>query len=145
MPEWRRICCPIDFSEPSRAALEEAARLARQLGAELMVLHVRPPSGAPPAAPFAPPGGPATERAEGDPLAAWTAEAQRLAPGVTTSVQLSGSPAAEIVGFAREFACDAIVMGTHGRTGLRRITLGSVADAVIRTAGCPVLVVRGAP
>jgi universal stress protein A len=53
-----------------------------------------------------------------------------------------GSPAEEIVRCAREFGCDLLVMGTHGRSGIGHLALGSVAEAVIRAAPCPVLVVR---
>ncbi len=143
MADWRRICCAIDFSGCSRRAMEEAAALARRLGVELLVLHVRPPAHTTAATPFAPPQH-ATAPAGEETLAAWTADALRLAPGLTTSVELSGSPPEEIVRFAREFGCDLIVVGTHGRSGLGRLALGSVAEAVVRTAGCPVLVVRGA-
>lgn len=146
MSDWRRICCAVDFSRTSRGALEEAAALARRLGAELLVLHVRPPSHGALATPFAPPERQqAHDPAEEDTLAAWTADALRIAPGLTTSVELSGPPAGEIVRFVREFACDLVVIGTHGRSGLGRLALGSVAEGVVRSAGCPVLVVRGPP
>ncbi len=53
-----------------------------------------------------------------------------------------GDPADEILGLCEAMRCDLIVMGTHGRTGLRRLLTGSVAEAVLRRAACPVLVVR---
>ena len=139
MSEWRRICCPVDFSPSSRAAVAEAVSLARSVGGEILLLHVRPSAGIPGGTPFAPP-----EHAEpADPahlLEEWTAEAQRTVP--TTSVEVSGDAATEIARFAAEFRCDLLVMGTHGRTGLRHLALGSVAEAVVRTAPCSVLVVR---
>jgi universal stress protein A len=148
---WRRICCPVDFSECSRVALGEAVRLARDLHAELLLVHVlHRGSVAAGQSPFAPPEHRAHQDATGEAgreLAAWTQEAQRAVP--TTSVELSGDPAPEVVRFASEFGCDLIVVGTHGRTGLARAALGSVAEAVVRSAPCPVLVVRrpaaGAP
>ena len=55
---------------------------------------------------------------------------------------LTGSPARTIVDAARQHQCDLIVMGTHGRHGMAHLLLGSVAERVVRTAACPVLVVR---
>jgi nucleotide-binding universal stress UspA family protein len=55
---------------------------------------------------------------------------------------LRGEPAYEIVVFAAKHEADAIVMGTHGRSGLKRLFMGSVAEAVLRSASCPVIVVR---
>jgi nucleotide-binding universal stress UspA family protein len=56
-----------------------------------------------------------------------------------------GLPVAEICDFARDAACDLIVMGTHGRRGLEHFLLGSVAERVLRTAPCPVLTVKEVP
>lgn len=75
-------------------------------------------------------------------FAEWIAHAQRLAPSRVNSVELSGDPAEKIVGFAAEFGCDVIVMGSHGRTGLRHLAVGDVTEKVIRTSSCPVLVLR---
>jgi nucleotide-binding universal stress UspA family protein len=61
-----------------------------------------------------------------------------------TCVELSGAPAEEIVRLTQEFGFDLLVMGTHGRSGVRHLALGSVAEAVIRAAPCPVLVIRSA-
>ena len=124
--------------------MRQAAELANALGAELLLLHVRHGSEPRSGALFAPPPHGAVDERAGDDLAAWTADAQRLAPGRATSVELSGRPAAEIVRFAREFSCDAIVVGTHGRSGVGRLALGSVAEEVLRTTPCPVVVVRSA-
>jgi nucleotide-binding universal stress UspA family protein len=141
MDEFRRICCPIDFSESSRGALELAARLARRDGAGLTVLHVTGMD-------F--PGDQgrilpdlrSARKGETTLLAEWTADAERLAGGTVSSVLLSAPAADAIVGFARDDATDLIVMSSHGRTGVRRLVLGSVAEAVARTAPCPVLLVR---
>src|SRR5512143_504411 len=118
MSAWRRICCPVDFSPASRVAFGEAMALAKTMGGELLLLHVRHASGLPGGTPFAPPG----HSEPGEPatlLEDWAAEAQRAVP--TTSAQLSGEPATEIARFAAEFRCDLVVMGTHGRTGLRHL------------------------
>jgi nucleotide-binding universal stress UspA family protein len=141
MSEFRRICCPIDFSERSRIALETAARMVRRDGGGLTVLHVTETAWPGAQGAFAPPprSGQAGVTAQ---LAAWTAEAERLAGGTVSSVLLSAPVAEAIAGFARDDASDLIVMSSHGRTGFRRLVLGSVADAVVRTAPCPVLLVR---
>lgn len=143
-PLWRRICCPVDFSEPSRRALEKGIAIARVFGAELVLVHVKGESGAGAAAMFAPPAHP-THRADQEPdlLLPWAEHARRSVP-VTTTVEPSGSAAEEIIKASRDFACDLIVMGTHGRTGVRRALLGSVTEHVVRNAPCPILVVNAA-
>jgi nucleotide-binding universal stress UspA family protein len=131
---------PTDFSEPSHEAFELACSIAREHGARLIVLHVRTPAKV---ALYN--GVPAVEqldrhdRQEEEML-------RRVQPpdaGVQTEHRMAkGLPAEEIVRLARETQSDLIVMGTHGRTGLRRLLLGSVAEQVIRQAPCPVIVVK---
>jgi len=142
-----RILVPMDFSEESSRAAEYALSLAAKLGASVELLHVVE-----------------------DPIAsgAWGAEAyvvnvpdliteleadakRRLASikagyeahgvPIETSV-VTGSPARTIVALAEGQECRLIVMGTHGRSGLSHMLLGSVAERVVRTAPCPVLTVR---
>ncbi len=140
MTPFRRILCPVDFSGGSRAALELAADLARRDRALLTVLHVtrsRWPGDQGVVVP-----GPEPEREEIEMLARWTADAERLVGGTASSVLLSAPAIEAILGYARDDATDLIVMSTHGRTGLRRQVLGSVAEGVLRAAPCPVLVVR---
>jgi nucleotide-binding universal stress UspA family protein len=144
MAEWRKICCPVDFSEPARRAFDEAIDLARRLGAELVVAHVYVPIT--PAATDVLVSSRGVLETEGieeaRELETWRVDAQeRLDAPVTASV-LAGEASAEIARFARENGVDLIVMGTHGRTGFRRFVLGSVAERVVRFAPCPVLVVR---
>ncbi len=143
MAEWRRICCAIDFSKASRAALHEAAALARRLGAELTLAHIheRPPLSTRDILSAARLLEPAAEQLH-DKLDAWRSDAERIVKRPVRVALFSGSPAAELVRFARANGLDAIVLGTHGRTGLSRVILGSVADHVIRGAHCPVIVVR---
>ncbi len=69
-------------------------------------------------------------------------EAARQADVRMRVVVLRGSPAQEIISFSRKGGFDMIVMGTHGRTGLRRVLMGSVAEAVVRRAQCPVLTIH---
>jgi nucleotide-binding universal stress UspA family protein len=144
MEAWRRIGCAVDFSEASRAGLQNAAGLAARLGAELFVIHVSEERAAPGPAPiFAPP--PVSMRAEkhGSQLEAWVLEAERLGAAAVRSALIRGRPAAAIVRFAEEEHLDLLVVASHGQGGLRRLVVGSVAEEVVRAAPGPVLVVRG--
>jgi universal stress protein A len=121
---WKRICCPVDFSPESRAALTVAVDLCQRLGAELVILHVEDP-----AAP------------SGNEAEAWRTEAE--AAGVrVTSAGTTGDPKTAITAWADREAVDAVVMGTHGRTGRARALVGSVAESTVRAARCPVMVVH---
>ncbi len=144
--EWKRICCPIDFSDASRAAMEVAADLARRFEADLMLLHAYPipgytfPDGSVVASPKMMQD--LADQAQKH-LEEWRLEAEKLvgAPRVT-SEKAVGEPAAEILEAARDARADLIVMGTHGRTGLEHALMGSIAERVVRRALCPVLTVR---
>lgn len=146
MAIYDRICCAIDFSAASRATLEEAAMLARGLGAELSLVYVAAPAGAPSAAARmleAPLELFEEARAELErKLETWRAEAEKIVGQPVTAQLLSGDPANEIVRHAKEEACDLIVVGTHGRSGIAHLVLGSVAERVVRSAHGPVLVAR---
>jgi nucleotide-binding universal stress UspA family protein len=135
----RAILHPTDFSERSRQALAVARALARDHGARLIVLHVAPIDIAY--------GG--TIAAPVDPRYYQDALDEEMAalrtsdlPSPVEPLLLRGEPAAEIVRAAQEHGCDLIVIGTHGRTGLPRLLLGSVAEGVMRRAQCPVLTVK---
>lgn len=147
---FTRILVPTDFSEPSDAALDYARALADKFGASLHLLHVIEPNyqtaalsneayiGTSPGiyevlvkeaqSKFAHRGFPA----------------DRAGSRATTEV-MTGISADTIVDFAADQQIDLIVMGTHGRTGLAHLLMGSVAEHVVRTAPCPVLTVRQAP
>jgi universal stress protein A len=144
----RQILVPTDFSEPSRAALDYAAELARPLGATLDVLHVwEAPVFVPPS--MLPEAGVADvaalelyrESAESQ-LATFVADAKKRGIAVRTSFAELGPAAHTIAEFARARHYDLIVIGTHGRTGLAHVVIGSVAERVVRYAHCPVLAVR---
>lgn len=141
LPELRlrRILVPVDFSGCSRKALEYGRSFARQFNAELVLLHVidLPVSGGLPMEPVLP-DLEAPETVAKD-LATWAREAG----GPSTKAVIRTGPAwAEIVEAADEGNVDLIVVGTHGRTGLAHLLLGSTAEKVMREAPCPVLVVR---
>jgi nucleotide-binding universal stress UspA family protein len=143
--QWKRICCPVDFSEPSRAAMRVAAGLAQCFGAELTLLHAYDiPGYSILDATILP--SPQTLQEQSDRidklLGEFRAEAERLgAPSVNTD-KVQGPAFLEIVRFAREGAFDVVVMGTHGRAALKHALMGSVAEKVVRKAPCPVLTVR---
>lgn len=136
----RKILCPVDFSDPSRRALTNAIRLARQLDAHLTVLHVLDTV----LAAFAQTPSPAAEefvrkrqerQKEFDEfLANYDFSGLRV-----TRTLRAGGPAWEILDAVREFGCDLLVMGSVGRTGLPRILLGSVAEKVVRELPCSVI------
>jgi universal stress protein A len=147
MPGWKKVLCPIDFSETSRHGMMEALEIGRRHGARVRLLHVlEEPWATSQVALLAPPEavGRYRESVLTD-LAAWKKIADDIAPGCAVSELLTGHPATEIVRVARENGMDLIVMGTHGRRGIRRLLMGSVADEVVRSAPCSVLVVRPFP
>jgi universal stress protein A len=146
MASWTKICCPIDFSETSRAALEEAAELSRRYHAELSLLHVFEPPGATAELMVVPPDlvDQTTKDLERK-LDLWKTEAERHGAAPVRALVVTGMPGTEIVRFALSAGCDLVVMGTHGRRGLRHLVLGSVAERVVREAHCGVLVVRPRP
>jgi nucleotide-binding universal stress UspA family protein len=146
--EFRRILVPIDFSPSSRLALEHAKALVTKFGGVLEVLHVvedRVATELWPADGHAP--SPQIEEvllrnAEQGLMACLTKE-ERAQYGATLTL-LIGPPAMTIVEHAATSRADLIVMGTNGRSGLSHVLVGSVAERVVRTASCPVLVVRWA-
>jgi nucleotide-binding universal stress UspA family protein len=145
--DWKRICCPIDFSDASRAAMEVAADLARRNGGELTLLHAYPIPG------YTFPDGsvvasPKMMQDLADQAARhieeWRVEAEKLGAPRVTALTAVGEPAAEIVALAAEQKVELLVLGTHGRTGLEHALMGSVAERVVRRARCPVLTVHPA-
>lgn len=136
----RRILCTIDFSEASVAAVAEAVALARACRGEITVLFVLPyaaPSRADALNPQVPAG---VSSAVTEDVEALLEPAR--AAGIQVRVCLkAGRPAHEILEVVRRTNPDVIVMGTHGRGGLKRWALGSVTHEVLRNAACPVLTV----
>jgi len=130
-----------DFSADSESAFRLACSLARDYGARLVLVHVVPQ--------------PVVIYGEGvfhggavvdtRPLQERLAAQAREAPELLTETRIvEGDAAEEILRVAREVGCDLIVMGTHGRTGLRRLLMGSVAEKVLRHAQVPVLILKSA-
>lgn len=146
MTTTKKILVPTDFSDASRQALRYACTLADSLNASLCLLHVVEnqylPGGymeyyAPPPEYFE-----QVEREARRTLEALlTPEEQNTYRA--TLVQRTGPAAHEILSYLREQGdIDLVVMATHGRGGVARLMMGSVADKVVRTAPCPVLTIR---
>ena len=137
----RTILQPTDFSAPAEDAFELACSLARDYGARVIVLHVKPPDmmlGDPYQPP--PPDPAVIRKALMDRL-----YHQQPPRGCSIVVEYrleGGDPATAIVDVAKETKSDLLVMGTHGRTGVSRVLMGSVAEMVLRKAPCPVLTVK---
>ena len=146
----RRILVPTDFSPTSDAALAQARELAAALGASLRLVHV-----------YEEPFVASAMGADGQIFLPADMRSQIVAGaearlkerleatidaglGHQTDV-LTGPVAGTIVEYAQAHAVDLIVMGTHGRSGMAHLLLGSVAEKVVRTAPCPVLTVRQSP
>ena len=135
----RRILCPIDFSDFSRGTAGQAAALARAFNAELQALFVFP---------LALQGGSGAAGVDAVDPGVRSTVAQDLVhlfgparmSGVPVEVSLrAGDPVAEILAAADDGPADLIVMGSHGRSGVKRWALGTVADHVLRDAPCPVV------
>ena len=140
----KKILVPFDFSEYSEKACAWAVRMAEKWGARLLVLHIVPRPSYPPtlmgshfnAADFE-----AGLRTEAENRLKACMEKH---PHGQVSVEvkvLMGEPSWDICKMAQEEQCDLVIMGSHGRTGLGHVLLGSVAERVVRLSHCPVLVV----
>jgi nucleotide-binding universal stress UspA family protein len=131
----KKIVFPTDFSHLSDAALEHATALARDMKARLLIVHVEEP----PAAYGAGEMYYGVADPDTDALREMLAKVKPTDPSVAYEHRLiTGEPASSIVDLADSERADLIVLGTHGRTGLRRLLMGSVAEAVVRRARCPV-------
>ena len=143
---FRKILVPIDFSETAETALHYAKELARQAGAELILLHVLEDPMLLAAWPVMS-GGPAVET--GDEGVAMREQLKNLLTSedraqIKTAVHvIVGDPTGLAISrYAVEGEFELIVMGTHGRGALAHALLGSVAEQVVRSAPCPVLTIR---
>jgi nucleotide-binding universal stress UspA family protein len=145
---WKKICCGVDFSPQARVTVEEAAHLSRTRGAALTLVHVfgapKPPMFATDSLATPPADEEARLRTALEPqLEEYRAEAERIAERPVEAVLLAGKPAEVLARLAADGGYDLIVVGTHGRSGVKRLVLGSVAEHVVRASPISVLVVRG--
>jgi nucleotide-binding universal stress UspA family protein len=145
MEPVKRLVVATDFSDDADRALAVAIRFARAFGAEVELVHVYPMAAAgvtspiPGVVPMPPPGPDILDGIQ----RALDARAIRVRDAgvecLTANPQ--GNAADEIVAHANRVAADLIVTGTHGRSGIRKVLLGSVAERVLSKARCPVLVI----
>jgi nucleotide-binding universal stress UspA family protein len=131
----KNILAAVDLSSCSRAALEFACALADPLGAKVEVLFVHQRAG--------------SGQSPDSELAAARSELHKFVSSVPSTAGLSltervdaGEAQERIVGIAESGGFDAVVLGTHGRTGRTRMLAGSVAESVVRTSSRPVITVR---
>ena len=139
---FRRILIAVESGPIATHAIDVGLELASTLKAETALIHVAEP----PVSYGTDTGIPAAElralaREEGERKLLGVRERLKL-PASTLEFLEGGNPAIEIVNTAKAWPADLIVIGSHGRSGLDRVLLGSVAEAVVRQAPCPVLVVR---
>lgn len=141
----KRILCCTDFSENSEPALRLAADYAKAFGAELIIVHVIDAGSFPAYVDWV--GDEidqivsrSTKTAETK-LAALAKACSQTAKDVKTQCVI-GSPAEKIVNLANDEGADLIVVGTHGRSGVKHLVMGSIARSVLRTAHRPVLIVE---
>ena len=142
---WQKIVCAVDFSECARVALDSAITLACQNGAQLALVHVlKPPAGGAMAEPIFPPADLLTQLESdlGKELERWRQSAldagvERVTGDVIVAYDIHHA----VLDYAKKQKADAVVIGTHGRTGFKRLALGSVAEHVVRHTHVPVVVV----
>ena len=141
----KKILAATDFSEGSRLALDLAVQIGDKFGAKLLLLHVLHDPAEAPGFYTAKKAGKKVfrnlEQAAQSMMEDFVESHLKKYKKHETQV-LPGLPSAQIVACAKQEGVDLIVMGTHGRSGLQRLMIGSVADKVIRTASCPVLTVQ---
>jgi len=137
----KTILHPTDYSEGANQAFQLACSLARDHGARLIVLHVSPPPAATIGGMAAVPPLPDEHEHPAD-LKKLLSMGSQFPTVALEHRLIEGIPFEEILRVAEETSCDLIVMGTHGRTGLNRLVMGSVAEQVMRKASCPVLTVK---
>lgn len=144
---YQRILVPIDGSDTAQRAFEAALELAREYGSELIPLYVVDL----PMATFEAPGFDPSivrnslmqegERLSAEALTAMQRENVKGAPRLAETNVLGDDIAQCILRTAQETQADLVVMGTHGRRGVKRLVLGSVAESFVRMACCPVMLI----
>lgn len=147
MPAMRRVMYASDFSPASRPAFKRAIEMAKAARAELIIAHALTP-----VVPLVGDGAYISAETWNKLEKGARDLAQKQLRGLldkakkagvrTTTLLVEGVPAESLVRAARAKHADVLVIGTHGRTGLQRLLLGSVAARVVAIARCPVLTVR---
>lgn len=148
MKRMRHVLYATDFSAASRRAFITALTIARSLGAKLTIIHVLAPFVATVPEQYIDAVtldqlGKQARQWSGRQLDRLSSAAKKARLKAATELR-DGDPAEQIVRAARSTRADLIVVGTHGRRGLQKFFLGSVAERVVKMAPCPVVTVRGA-
>jgi nucleotide-binding universal stress UspA family protein len=138
----RRILVPIDFSEPSQNALDHAKELAMTYGAEIHLLHVVEEVALPGAYGMEPISFVVPEIIQSTETALADMVKEEVGYEHVRVESVAGYPATTILDYIDEHDIDLVAIATHGRTGLDRLLLGSVAEKVVRRAACPVFTVK---
>jgi nucleotide-binding universal stress UspA family protein len=142
MAKSRRYLVPLDFSKGSEVALDYAMAMAREDKARLTLLHVVPAATGYPSEAMRFDLYSLMERDAREDLARLM-KRKKLSPGAAQVLLMRGTNPAEVIASqAKKLHASMIIMGSHGRTGLQRLLLGSVAERTLRLAGCPVLIVK---
>jgi nucleotide-binding universal stress UspA family protein len=142
---YKRILVPLDTSKLAEIALPYAEELASKLGSEVILIHVKTRADVPDNVDhrvYISKMAATTEQNVKKSPALPSGEKVKVASAVVGSVGLLTHPAEEILGYAEKENISLIVMATHGRTGIRRWTLGDTANKVARASKCPVLLIR---
>lgn len=139
----KNILVPVDFSDSGDVAMAYAVSLAREYDAQMHLVHVYEQPFAYGNAGFA--GTPIPAEIPPADLNEEQAKLDLVTPAEDVKFRrefIVGSPADDLVKYAKENEIDLVVMGTHGRTGLTRLLMGSVAEGVVRRSPCPVLTIK---
>ncbi len=139
---YDRILVATDGSDAAEAAVEEATDLADDQAAELHVLNVVEVQAVESMGPSPAATAESMEQAGERAVAGAVELAEGAGVSAVEGATIRGLPHEEIVGYVEEHDIDLVVLGTHGRTGLDRLLLGSVAEKVVRLSSAPVLTVR---
>src|SRR6266571_382962 len=142
--QLKKILVPIDFSDTSKKAFQYALRFAEQFGCEIVLLHVVEPVSAIAGTPLAVDifAQPEQDTIAAEAELASLAASSRNCPNFFTSAVRTGHAPNEITKAAKDMDVDLIMIATHGYTSWRHLCIGSTAERVVRSASCPVLVVR---
>lgn len=141
---FKKILCPVDFSEFTVEIIRYAHDIAKKYGAELHVFHVIPNLNyfTPYESFLTPENLVAIEKNIQDEVEKDFKKVMKNIDGDAKKIVKTGVAFVEIIDYARAESIDLIVMGTHGRSGIEHILIGSVAEKVVRKAPCPVLSIR---
>jgi nucleotide-binding universal stress UspA family protein len=141
---FKKILCPVDFSEFTQDVINYAVDLAKKYGAELHVMHVVPNMTyfTPYESFLTPENLVVIEKNIQDEVEKKFTRLLKHDDVPTKTATRTGTPFVEIIDYAKTESIDLIVMGTHGHSGLEHILIGNVAEKVVRKSPCPVMTIR---